>query len=113
MELAGMSHALYLVVKRLSILTVLVASCLMPVRSATLERLSLDDMISKSTNIVRGSVTASWTAFTGHVVYTHYTVQVSETLKGVTKSSVEIMIPGGTLNGIQQNFSGSPVLNRG
>jgi hypothetical protein len=108
-----MLHALYLAVKRLPILALLLASSLMPVQCATLERLSLDDMIAKSTTIVRGSVTASWAAFTGRVIYTHYTVQVSESFKGGPKSSVEIMVPGGAVNGMQQSFSGSPVLNRG
>lgn len=108
-----MLHALYLAVKRLSILALLVASCLLPVQSATLERLTLDEMIAKSTTIVRGKVTATWAAFTGSIIYTHYTVQVSESFKGAGKSSVEIMVPGGAVNGVQQNFSGSPLLNRG
>jgi hypothetical protein len=108
-----MLHAVNLRVKCFSILALLVAACLMPVQCATLERLSLDQMITKSTTIVRGKVTASWAALTGSIIYTHYTVQVSESFKGNAKSSVEIMVPGGTVNGVQQSFSGSPLLNRG
>jgi hypothetical protein len=84
-----------------------------PLRCATLERLTLDDMISKSSAIVRGKVTDSWTAFTGSVIYTHYRIRASETYKGAGLNLREIVVTGGTVNGIRQNFSGSPTLNQG
>jgi hypothetical protein len=84
-----------------------------PLRCATLERLTLDDMISKSSAIVRGRVTDSWTAFTGSVIYTHYRIQASETYKGTPQNRLEIVVTGGAVNGVQQNFSGSPALNKG
>ena len=90
-----------------------VAACALPLQCATLERLSLDDMIARSTSIVRGKVTSSWTALTGSVIYTHYQVQVAEQFKGAGQSTVEIMTPGGTVKGLHQSFSGSPVLNQG
>lgn len=99
--------------KPISILAVLLAASLIPLPGATLERLSLDEMITKSTTIVRGRVTSSWAAFTGSVIYTHYKIQVSESFKGANGSSVEIMVPGGAVNGLQQSFSGSPLLTRG
>ena len=108
-----MLPALNLPVKRLSILALLAAAWLMPAECATLERLSLDALITKSTSIVRGKVTASWAAYTGAVIYTHYKVQVSESFKGSAQSSVEVMVPGGTINGLRQNFSGSPQLKTG
>jgi hypothetical protein len=108
-----MLHALYRPVKRLAMLALLVAACLVPVQAATLERLSLDDMITKSTTIVRGQVSSTWASFTGSIIYTHYKIQVSESFKGNNKSTVEIMVPGGTVNGLHQSFSGSPVLNKG
>jgi len=73
----------------------------------------MDDLIGKSTAIIRGTVTDSWAAFTGSIIYTHYKIQVSETLKGASQESVEIVVTGGTVNGLRQNFSGSPTLNRG
>jgi hypothetical protein len=96
-------------VKRLFILALLVA----PLWCATLERLSFDDLAAKSTAIVHGKVVNSWPAITGGIIYTHYKVQVAETFKGPAQSSVEIMIPGGTLNGVHQTFAGSPTLNNG
>ena len=100
-------------VKRYVIFAILVTACVSPLECATLERLSLDEMISRSTMIVRGKVTASWAAYTGSVIYTHYQIQVSEQFKGANRSSVEVMTPGGTVKGLQQSFSGSPVLNQG
>jgi hypothetical protein len=85
----------------------------MPLSGATLQRLSMNDLISKSTSIVRGTVTSSWAAFTGPIIYTHYKIQVSERFKGVPSSTVEIMVPGGTVNNLHQAASGSPALNQG
>ena len=99
--------------KRSLILATVVAAWTLPLPCATLARLSLDDMIAQSSSIVRGKVTASWAAYTGSVIYTHYQVQVSEQFKGAARNSVEVMIPGGTVNGMQLSASGSPVLTQG
>jgi hypothetical protein len=87
--------------------------CALPLLCATLERLSLDDMITKSTSIVRGKVAGSYAAASGRVIYTHYTVQVSESYKGSAASTVDVAVPGGVANGLRQNFSGSPELQAG
>jgi hypothetical protein len=70
-------------------------------------------MATRSTMIVRGTVLDSWAAVTSGVIYTHYKVQVTETFKGAASGSVEIMVPGGTVNGLRQTFAGSPALNKG
>jgi hypothetical protein len=93
---------------------VLLVSASLPLPAATLERLSLDDMIGKSTAIVRGTVTESWAAYTGRDIYTHYKVQVTERFKGPAKeSTIEISVPGGVIGQLHQTVAGSPVLNRG
>ena len=91
----------------------ILTACLVPLQCATLERLSLDDLIAKSTTIVRGKVTGSTAAFSGPVIYTHYTIQVSEQFKGTKQESVDVVVPGGTANGLRQSFAGAPVLNPG
>ena len=85
-------------------------SCALPLQCATLERLSLDDMIAKSTSIIRGTVTGSSAAFSGSIIYTHYKVQVTECFKGTANagSTVDIAVPGGILNNLRQSFSGAP-----
>jgi len=86
---------------------------MMPLQCATLERLSLDDLIAKSTAIVRGRITGATAAFSGPVIYTHYTIQVSEKFKGANAGSVDVVVPGGVANGLRQTFAGAPVLHPG
>jgi hypothetical protein len=80
---------------------------------ATLERLALPEIIGKSTSIVRARVTGSSVSKVGPVIYTHYSLQVSEQYKGPAKSSVDLAFPGGVLGGIQQVYSGVPQLHAG
>jgi hypothetical protein len=94
-------------------LALFVIACALPLQCATLERLSFDDMAARSTLIVRGKVADSWAAMTGGVIYTHYRIQVSESFKGGARDSVEVMVPGGAVNGMRQTFSGAPALNQG
>jgi hypothetical protein len=100
-------------VKRHFMLALVLTFCMSPLQSATLERLSLDDMIAKSTLIVRGKVTGATAAASGPVIYTHYTVQVSERFKGQAGSTIDVTVPGGTANGLRQSFSGAPTLQPG
>ena len=91
----------------------LLLSSILPLQCATLERLSLDDMVAQSTAIVRGKVVSSYAAFSGPVIYTHYTIQVSEQYKGTSQASVQVVIPGGTANNLRQSFAGAPTLTAG
>jgi hypothetical protein len=81
--------------------------------ATTLERLSLDEMTAKATAIVRGRVTASWCAPRGSLIYTHYRIQVSERWKGPAATEVEVVVPGGSANGVRQSFAGTPKLTEG
>jgi hypothetical protein len=85
--------------------------CLLPLRSATLARLSLSDMVGQSTSIERAKVIGSYAAAEGPVIYTHYKLQVSERLKGLAVS--EIVVPGGSANNIRQFFAGAPQFQTG
>ncbi len=100
-------------VKRYLTIALLAACSILPLGSATLERLSLDDMIAKSTAIVRGTVTGTGRRSPGHDIYTHYRIQVSERFKGTAQKLVEIAVPGGTVGELHQTVSGSPVLRQG
>ena len=82
--------------------------------ATTLERLTLDEMIAKSTAIVRGKVLDSSTVQRGNVVYTIYRLQVTERLKGGTgPTTAEVYLPGGSLGGYRQSFAGTPQMDRG
>ena len=100
-------------VKPLLLTMLTLAYCAVALPAATLERLSLDDMIAKSTAIVRGKVLNSFTASSGPIIYTHYRIQVSESLKGSAGGSVEIQLPGGVANNKRQTFAGVPQFNTG
>ena len=88
------------------------AALLAPIQASTLLQLSLDDMIGKSTMIVRGKVQQqTYAGFQGHMIWTHYTVQVSETLKGSPVRQLDVVVPGGNSKGIQQTYSGAPTFS--
>jgi hypothetical protein len=102
-------------VKRHLQIALVLTSCIVPLQCATLERLSLDDMIVKSTAVVRGTVTSSYAAFAGSapIIYTHYSIQVSERLKGAAGNSIDVVVPGGVANNVRQSFAGAPTLSTG
>jgi len=112
-SLVGVRNALFRAVKRHFMLATVLTLAMGPLQCATLERLSLDDMIVKATSIVRGKVSTSYAAFSGPVIFTHYTIQISERYKGSGGNSVEVLVPGGSVNGQRQSFAGTPSLNRG
>ncbi len=84
-----------------------------PLYATTLEKLSLDEMIEKSTDIVRGTVTGSYSAFRGSVIYTYFSVKILERWKGLPQSTVTVLVPGGTVGGLKQSFGGVPKLDPG
>src|ERR1035441_790104 len=100
----GMASALPSSVKRAVLSALLVACSLAPLPSATLERLSLNDMILGSTTIVRAKVTGSNAAFSGPIIYTHYQIRVSETLKGSSAATAEFVVQGGVANNLRQTL---------
>ncbi len=95
------------------ILLAAIAACLAPLPGATLLKLSLDDMIQKSTAIVHGTVQPTAAAFRGAMIYTHYQVQVKSTYKGSAARTWDVAVPGGAVNGVEQYFAGAPMLTAG
>ena len=112
MGLLGIRDAFSRSVKRHFQLALVLTFCMMPLRCATLERLSLDEMIAKSTAIVRGKVAGSYAAASGPAIYTHYSIQVSERFKGGA-DTIEVVVPGGVAGNLRMTVSGAPVLNVG
>jgi hypothetical protein len=116
MFLSGIWYADYSTVRTRHLsfwLTLLLASGLVLAHGATLERLSLDDMIAQSTSIVHGTVTSSHAAMSGTIIFTYYTIQVTEQLKGPGQNAVTVAVPGGVANRLRQTFPGAPELNIG
>ena len=91
---------------------VLLTLCAASVASATtLVQLTMNQMTQQATAIVRATVTGSTTSRTGSTIYTHYALQVTETLKGTAPG--EVALPGGVANGLRQSFPGVPQLRTG
>jgi hypothetical protein len=99
--------------KRCFALGFVLAVALLPFQGATLERLSMNEMIAKSTAIVRAKVVSSYAAMSGPVIYTHYQLQVGERYKGAAQSTVDLAIPGGVAGAIRQVWGGAPQLDKG
>jgi len=79
--------------------------------AATLVQLSMDQMTQSATAIVRATVTGSATSRTGSMIYTHYNLNVTDTLKGTAPA--EVALPGGVAGGLRQSFPGVPQLQNG
>jgi hypothetical protein len=82
-----------------------------PLPATTLQQLTLDDMIQKSTAIVRARVTGSRTASRGADIYTYFQLQTLENWKG--QAIAEVAVPGGVADGIRQSVTGAPVIKTG
>lgn len=76
--------------------------------AAIAPRLSLETMIDRSPVIVEGHVTKSWTAWDSahRYIWTHYELRVADALRG-SSSNLTVSEPGGSLDGVNQGFSGS------
>ena len=84
--------------------------------ATTLVKLSVDEMVAQSTDIVRGRVSNCEAAQRGATIYTACVVRVSERLKGGPATTLAISIPGGVLRGaggrrVRQMIAGAPALS--
>ncbi|HWR52519.1 MAG TPA: hypothetical protein VN428_15520 [Bryobacteraceae bacterium] len=87
--------------------------CGLVLQAATLEQLSLEDMVRKSSAIVRARVAGSYAALNRDVIYTHYELQVLDRWKGPEAARLDVVLPGGVAGGRRQTFAGAPQLAPG
>lgn len=92
---------------------VMLAALGTPVWATTLQQLSLDTIIQKSTAIVRGRAQPATTVVRGSIIYSHFKIQVSEVWKGSLSTQIDAAVPGGVLDGKQQTYAGSPIFADG
>ena len=90
--------------------TILTLTIALAASATTLEKLSMDEMIARSTAIVRAKAVASAGEVKSGMIFTRYRLQVSETLKGTAAAQVDVWVPGGTANRMRQVIPGAPVL---
>ncbi len=103
----GTRHASNRAVTRLFITFALLAVAL---PGATLQKLSFEEMVAKSTAIVRAKIGAATGRHNGALVYTHHRIAILETWKGSLGIVADIVVPGGQIGRLQQTVAGAPVL---
>ena len=82
----------------------------LPLAGTTLKLLTMDDIVSQSTAIVRGRIGSCSGEMRGNVIYTRCQINVSETWKGPAATTADVYIPGGSARGLTQTFAGTPTL---
>ena len=80
---------------------------------ATLELMTLEEMVRQSTAIVRGRAGESRTVRSGALLYTVTRLEILGQWKGTSVRYVEVSTPGGRLGRVSQRFGGVPRLQRG
>jgi len=77
--------------------------------AAVYPRYTAEELAERSQMIVQGNVVRSWTAWDSEhkYVWTHYEVSVTDAIRGPRSGSITVSEPGGSLDGIHQQFSGS------
>jgi len=98
---------------RILSIALVLTGMLPPASATTLQRLGLDEIIKKSTSIVRAKVLGSAGALVGQDIYTYYQLQVLEDLKSAGVQRTEVAVPGGSARGLRQIVAGAPVLKTG
>lgn len=91
------------------ILPVLCMVFTVPCPATMVPRLSLEELTDGSQLIIHGHVRRSWTAWdrTHQFIWTHYEVQVLESLKGIPQSRVVVSEPGGAVGGMVMRIGGT------
>ena len=71
--------------------------------SAAVIPLSLNDLVQQSDVCIRGQVVNASSAWSegDSMIFTIYTVQMTEQLMGQSVESVQVRVPGGTLDGVR------------
>jgi hypothetical protein len=83
-------------------------------QATTLERLSMNDMTSQSTAIIRATVVSGAGEMeSGGVILTHYHLKLTEVWKGTKAGVLDVYVPGGAANGLRQLVPGAPTLTPG
>jgi hypothetical protein len=80
-----------------------------PAGATILQQLTLDEMVQKSTSIVRARVTGSSEVVRGGDVFTVYKLETLEILKS-GPAAREVAVPGGVAGGMRQVVAGAPTL---
>ena len=94
---------------RLVLLVLLITfSVSAPARGLAVKAMSLDEIVSHSSQVIRGTVSTIQNAQHGGTVSTVYTITVSERLAGRGGGTVILRVPGGRADGLVLTVPGVP-----
>ena len=82
-------------------------ACLTLSHAALMPRMSFEELVSRSEVIAQAQVISSWSAWDDEhrYIWTHYQMQVTDSIRG-NAAAVVVSEPGGTVDGVNQGFSG-------
>lgn len=75
--------------------------------------INLPEVARRASLIVRGTVAASKVEWVGRTIYTLHDLVVTETIKGSTRTSVTIAVPGGAIGIVKTVWPGAPAIRMG
>jgi hypothetical protein len=99
--------------RTVTLFVLLALAAFLPIEATTLQILSVDTMVAKSSTIVRARPTPVSSFQRGGIIYTSYRLDVSATLKGNPVSVLQVAVPGGSYQGMHQSVAGAPGLQSG
>jgi hypothetical protein len=81
-------------------------------RATVVQRLSLERLVDKSEFIIHGRIVRSWTAWdqSHKYIWTHHNVEIHDPIKTSGPADIVVSVPGGTLDGIGMQISGTVTL---
>lgn len=77
--------------------------------AAVFPRLTAEELVAQSQVILVGEIARSWAAWDPdhNYIWTHYSVSLTDRLRGSAGTTFTISEPGGSLDGVNQQVSGS------
>src|ERR1700681_1596546 len=93
----------------------LMLGCLGTLQATSVRRLNFDDLIASAHSIVEGSVVSSNTyrSSDGKLIFTSYTINAQESLKGSIQQTVTVTTVGGRIGNTVLHVAGMPVFQPG
>lgn len=79
-------------------------------QATVVERVTLEELVERSTRIVQGRCVRTWAAWDSatRLIWTHSELQITDELKGSRTPAVVVSEPGGVLDGVGMAVEGVP-----
>ena len=75
--------------------------------------INLPEVVRRAVVIIRGTVASSRVEWVDRTIFTFHDVVVSETIKGATRTSITVAVPGGAIGNVRTVWPGAPAIRLG